>query len=234
MSENKNNPPKVSVIVPVYNVEKYLSQCLESLHAQTYENLEIILLNDGSSDSSGEIAEQYVKKDPRTKYFHWNNVGYSETLRRGVSFATGEYLVFLDSDDWAEPDFIGTLLMPVIEGKADFSIGSYYIYNEKTKKRTINDKSWMRPILERSEGKVFPGGEFILFDDAVLWNKLFDMRFFRSLEVQIHGDMKTAPDVPVVWCAFLSASKIVSVERPVLNYRIERKGGRAPDVPPAA
>lgn len=216
--------PKVSVIVPVYNVEKYLLQCLESLHAQTYKNLEIILLNDGSSDSSGKIAELYVKKEPRIKYFYWNNIGYSETLRRGISFATGDYLAFLDSDDWAEPDFIESLLTPVIEENADFSVGSYYVYNERTKKKTLNDKSWMQPILERSEGKVFPGGENIIFDDAVLWNKLFDMRFFNSLEIQIHGDMKTAPDVPVVWCAFLSAGKIVSVKKPVVNYRIERNG----------
>ncbi|MBE6406518.1 MAG: glycosyltransferase family 2 protein [Lentisphaerae bacterium] len=224
MSESENKTPKISVIVPVYNVEQYLEQCLSSLIGQTYKNIEIILLNDGSSDSSAGILKRYAQLDARIKLYEWENVGYSETLRRGVSFATGEYLAFLDSDDWAEPDFIETLYTSLREENADFSVGSYYVYDERSGMKSLNDKTWLRSVLNNSGGTVLSGGEDILFDDAVLWNKLYSMKFFRSLEIQIHGDMKTAPDVPVVWCAFLSARKISVIPKPVVNYRIGRAG----------
>ena len=224
MPESENKTPKISVIVPVYNVEQYLEQCLDSLVRQTYKNIEIILLNDGSTDSSVEILKKYEQLDNRIKLYEWENVGYSETLRRGICFATGDYLAFLDSDDWAEPDFIETLYTSLREENADFAVGSYYVYDERSGTKSLNDKTWLRAVLNNSGGSVFPGGEDSLFDDAVLWNKLYSMKFFRSLEIQIHGDMKTAPDVPVVWCAFLSARKISVIPKPVVNYRIGRIG----------
>jgi glycosyltransferase involved in cell wall biosynthesis len=96
----RNNRPKISVIVPVYNVEKYLPQCLDSLILQVYDNLEIICVNDGSKDSSLKILQEYAKKDARIKVINQKNGGASVARNRGVKEATGEWISFVDSDDW--------------------------------------------------------------------------------------------------------------------------------------
>ena len=91
---------KVSVIVPVFNVEKYLRQCLDSILQQTYQNLEIIIINDGSTDGSDAICREYAGKDSRISYFAKENTGISDTRNVGIRQATGEYVTFVDSDDW--------------------------------------------------------------------------------------------------------------------------------------
>lgn len=96
----KNNKPKISVIVPVYNVERYLAQCLDSLVLQLYDNLEIICINDGSKDGSLDILYKYAAKDSRISFFSQENKGLSATRNRGVKEATGDWITFIDSDDW--------------------------------------------------------------------------------------------------------------------------------------
>lgn len=100
-----NNNLKLSIIIPVYNVEKYLSKCLESIVNQTYNNLDIIIIDDGSTDSSGKICDEYSKIDKRIKIFHQTNQGVSAARNKGIDLATGEYLTFIDSDDWIEKDY---------------------------------------------------------------------------------------------------------------------------------
>ncbi len=99
-----NNTPKVSVIIPVYNVEKYLRKCLDSVINQTYTNLEIICIDDGSPDNSGAILDEYAQKDSRIIVIHQENSGVSAARNRGLDIATGEYIAFVDSDDWLEPE----------------------------------------------------------------------------------------------------------------------------------
>lgn len=98
--------PLVSVIVPVYNVEKYLKNCLDSLKAQTYSNLEFILIDDGSQDASSQIADQYAKEDSRFTVIHQANSGLSQARNHGIELAKGEYLTFVDSDDTVTPDYV--------------------------------------------------------------------------------------------------------------------------------
>ncbi|MBQ3474267.1 glycosyltransferase family 2 protein [Candidatus Saccharibacteria bacterium] len=107
--------PKISVIVPIYNTEKYLSNCLDSILNQTYKNLEIILIDDGSTDNSGKIADNYAKKDQRIKVIHQKNAGQSSARNSGIKKATGEYLSFIDSDDEIKPNFMEKLLTPYTE-----------------------------------------------------------------------------------------------------------------------
>jgi len=102
----KNIDPKVSVIVPVYNVELYLSQCIDSLINQTLSDIEIILVDDGSTDKSKGICDEYTSKDERIKVFHIENSGVSNARNFGISNSIGEYIMFLDSDDWIEPETI--------------------------------------------------------------------------------------------------------------------------------
>ena len=99
-----NQNPRISVIVPVYNVEQYLPRCVESILAQTYENLEILLVDDGAKDGSGAICDAYARQDERVKVIHKENGGLSSARNAGIDASTGEYLSFVDSDDWIEPD----------------------------------------------------------------------------------------------------------------------------------
>ena len=92
----------ISIIVPVYNVEKYLNECIDSIIAQTYSNIEIILVNDGSTDASGKICDEYAEKDGRIKVIHQVNAGLSAARNAGMAVATGEYLYFVDSDDYVD------------------------------------------------------------------------------------------------------------------------------------
>ena len=107
--------PKISIIVPIYNTEKYLKQCLDSIINQTYQNLEIICINDGSTDNSLDTLKTYIKKDSRIKLIDQKNQGLSNVRNQGLKKATGEYISFVDSDDEIKPTFIESLLAPYQE-----------------------------------------------------------------------------------------------------------------------
>ena len=102
--ESHLQDPLISIIVPVYNVERYLVKCLDSIVNQTYQNLQIILIEDGSSDNSGKICDDYSKKDQRISVIHKRNEGLSAARNEGLDIAEGEYIGFVDSDDYIEPD----------------------------------------------------------------------------------------------------------------------------------
>ena len=121
---------KITVIVPVYNVEHYLEKCLDSLIDQTYKNLEIIVVNDGSTDNSGTICQEYAQKDDRIVYIEKENGGLSDARNVGLDKMTGSYVTFVDSDDWVESDYVEVLYNKLIESQADVSVGNYYSYNE--------------------------------------------------------------------------------------------------------
>ena len=127
----KPNPlptqPLVSIIVPIYNTARYLPACLDSIIAQTHHNLEIILIDDGSTDHSGQIADNYAKKDSRIKVTHQKNQGQSAARNLGLTMIKGEYVSFLDSDDEIKPTFIEKLLTPLVNSNASLSVcGMHY------------------------------------------------------------------------------------------------------------
>lgn len=132
----------VSIIIPVYNVEKYLPVCLDSVKKQSYENLEIILINDGSTDKSGEICDSYAKKDSRIKVLHTTNNGVSSARNTGIECANGEAICFIDSDDTVEEDYIANLVNAWVEGKSDLVICNIKdIYPSKiVSKRKVRNK----------------------------------------------------------------------------------------------
>ena len=99
----------ISIIVPIYNVEKYLRQCLDSIQNQTYQNFECLLINDGSPDNSADICREYVEKDSRFRYFEKENGGLSDARNHGIRQSKGSYLTFVDSDDWLENDALQLL-----------------------------------------------------------------------------------------------------------------------------
>lgn len=114
MQLNKPSPVKISIIVPVYNVEKYLSMCIDSILEQTFTNFELLLINDGSSDGSGEICDEYARRDSRIRAFHKSNGGASSARNLGLEKAIGEWGTFIDADDWVSPNFIENLYKPIL------------------------------------------------------------------------------------------------------------------------
>lgn len=112
----------ISVIVPVYKVEKYIKKCIESIINQTYENLEIILVDDGSPDNCGKICDEYAKKDKRIKVIHKENGGVSSARNLGLEKSNGQYITFIDSDDWIEEEYCEILLTTLKEQNADCAI----------------------------------------------------------------------------------------------------------------
>lgn len=109
MTETDNNSPKISVIVPVYNSEQYLPKCIDSILAQTFSDFELILVNDGSKDGSGDICDEYAQKDKRVRVYHKENGGVSSARNLGLDNAKGEWVYFVDSDDWIDPDCFRTV-----------------------------------------------------------------------------------------------------------------------------
>jgi len=122
---NLSSNPLISIVIPVFNVEEYLRECVDSVIAQTYANLEIILVDDGSQDSSGKVCDQYSEEDSRIITIHQENKGLSEARNTGIKASSGEYIYFLDSDDYITADCIEKLVRPVLEKEYDI-VESYY------------------------------------------------------------------------------------------------------------
>jgi glycosyltransferase EpsJ len=122
--------PKISIVVPIYGVEKYLNYCIDSLLNQTLEDIEIILVDDGSPDNCGEIADQYAKFDKRIKVVHQANAGLGPARNSGMKVATGEYVGFVDSDDWTRPEMFGRLYEAAMKNNADIIVSGHCDVNE--------------------------------------------------------------------------------------------------------
>lgn len=140
--------PLISIIVPVYNVEKYLSKCLDSIVNQTYKNLEIILVDDGSTDNSGDICDEYANKDNRIKVIHKENGGLSDARNKGMNIAKGEYVGFVDSDDYIAKDMYEYLYAFAVKNDLDVAMcASCDVYEDKI----IYPKNFESIILDKKE-----------------------------------------------------------------------------------
>lgn len=151
--------PLISIIVPVYQAEAFLSQCLDSLCSQTYANLEIILVNDGSRDNSGKICDAYAEKDPRIKVIHTSNGGVSAARNAGLELITGQYLTFVDSDDYISPDAVEVLLERIKADGTDLAVGQVVKVDDQGVQLTAN-YSWMTDtVMTREEAFRHLGSE---------------------------------------------------------------------------
>ena len=135
--EVSNKEPLISIIIPVYKVEKYLKRCVDSVIKQTYKNLEIILIDDGSPDNCPKICDDYSKKDKRIEVIHKKNGGVSAARNKGLKLSNGDYIVFVDSDDWLEYNFVEEMLTNLRKNKVDYIVCGYNrVYDDK--KEIIN------------------------------------------------------------------------------------------------
>ena len=179
VKEYKENHPKISVIVPVYNTEKYIKKCLDSIINQTVKNLEIIVVNDGSADNSAKLCEDAAKKDKRIKIINKENEGVSSARNVGVENATGEYIGFVDSDDWIEPLMYEYLLNNAVNNNAEISIIGYFLDHVLTAKSFPFEDEMFLKIYNRVEAM-----EKLAEDHHIKnypWNKLYRRSLFNNI-----------------------------------------------------
>ena len=127
----------ISVVLPIYNVEKYLNRCIKSVINQSYKNLEIILVDDGSPDKCPQIVDEYAKRDKRVVAVHQPNGGYGVAVNHGIELARGEYVGIIESDDWIEPTMYEKLYNNAVKNNSDVVKCSFYVYNSLAQKEKI-------------------------------------------------------------------------------------------------
>lgn len=169
--------PLISVIIPVYGVEKYIAQCLESVIDQTYKNLEIIVINDGTKDRSAEIAKEYAAKDSRIKVYDFKNGGLSVARNRGLEIATGEYISYLDSDDWLDTKMYETLLETAMKNEADMvKCGIIETNGSAEEKITFSDVK----IINNEQHKAFKN-----YFKGILWTLAWNGLYKKELAKKV-------------------------------------------------
>ena len=215
---------KITVIVPVYNVENYLRKCLDSIMVQTYKNIEIIVVNDGSTDTSGEICKEFSGMDHRIIYIEQENAGLSAARNTGLNNMSGDYVTFVDSDDWIEQDYIETLYKKIVEYQADIAVGNYYSYNEdeETYYFHIYADAYYEKVYDNISifENLYESHEMKSFALISAWGKLYKAKLFDYLRFD---KGKLGEDGYFNQKIYLSVNKVVYLNKGLYAYR-QRSG----------
>lgn len=202
---------KVSLIVPIYNVEPYLHQCVDSLLAQDEQRIEIILVDDGSPDNCGSICDDYARLDNRIRVIHKPNGGLSSARNAGIAVAKGEYLMFVDSDDWVEPSYCSTALQTAESTGSEIVVFGYTDHfadhtegNEYKDHETLTSSDALRELM---------GGKILSF----AWNKIYKARLFGN-DIR-YPEGKNFEDVGTTYKLFARATSISLAKGKTYNYR---------------
>lgn len=217
--------PKVSIIVPVYNVEMYLRECLDSLVEQTYPNIEIIVVDDGAKDRSGEIADEYAERYENIITIHKNNEGLGLARNAGLKIATGDYVSFIDSDDYADKDMISNLMKPIIEQSFDTVIGGFKKVDDK-KRILFVEKYSIQFFCNQDVFQVFfpriIGSEPKQHDSfrMSVWNAVFDLNIIKSNNIVFPSERKfISEDLLFDFYYYQYAQKVCVLDSISYNYR---------------
>jgi len=210
----------ISVLVPVYNVEKYLRQCLDSIIAQTYSDLEIICINDGSTDESGAILAEYELEDKRIRVITQENAGYGCAMNRGLEAATGDYIGIVESDDYIDRDMYERLYEWILEDDADFVKTDYYRYsmNEDVYNHIYNDPTYDKVFAGRDEtpGFLLAGGN--------IWTGLYKRDFLRQNRIWfLETPGASYQDISFNFKVFACARRVRICERAFYHYRVDNE-----------
>lgn len=212
---------KISIIVPIYNVERYLRECIDSIINQTYSNLEIILVDDESTDNSSQIVDEYTKKDNRIKVIHKKNGGLSDTRNAGMEIATGDYFMFCDSDDFMPNNACEILVNKIVTEQADYVIGNYINCYE-------NSELWDKPIFNTEKFKEFKlsikdyKDSFYIMNSSVC-NKIFKTNFIKKLNLKFEVGLPAEDAIFTTFC-FIKANKVIYIPEVVYCYRQRNAG----------
>lgn len=202
----------ISVIVPIYNVEKYLVRCLQSIIKQTYQNLEIILVDDGSTDTSGKLCDKFAEKDSRIIVIHKKNGGLSDARNVGIDKSSGSYLVFVDSDDWIDPDMISILYNVAQKNNSDIIECSYRnIYKD----HILEETNCNAEIINGDYVTALEGMLDWRYFKPVAWNKLYKRNVIKDIRYpvgRLHEDEFTT------YKYFYNAKKVSYIDVSKYNY----------------
>lgn len=199
----------ISVIVPVYNVAAYLPQCMESILNQDYGDLQVLLIDDGSTDDSGAICDRFAVQDSRIQVIHQKNGGAAAAKNAGLRAASGKYLSFVDSDDYLEPDVYGFLVKILEETRADAIQGAFQeVYRSRTEAKPLKPET-------------LEGFDYLLrfpkdFSCALLWNKLYRRELFNGVFFE---EGHKIDDEYFTYQGFLQPRRVVCTDRVIYNYR---------------
>lgn len=209
--------PLISIIVPVYNVEAYLAKCVDSILAQTYTNLEIILVNDGSSDGCGRICDEYAKQDKRIKVIHKQNGGLSDARNVAIDVATGEFITFIDSDDYVTDDYIMTLYSLIEKYECKVSIALYNTFVEGSKPKVVN-----RVYREDCQTNIKAIEEMFYQEkyDTASWAKLYHSSLFATGIRYPKGIVYE--DLATTYLLIFQSDKVAFCNRRIYNYLLRR------------
>ena len=218
------NRKLISIIVPIYNIEQYLKQCLDSILSQTMTNLEIILVDDGSTDHSGEICDQYALKDSRIRVIHKANGGLVSARKAGLELSTGEYVGYVDGDDWIEPDMYERLYEGIEHDKTEFIMCSYYQEYKKSSVWIKNGIAQGKYTLKEKKQFVYP----ILYCDRFLnnyrtfgtiWNKLFSREKLVYAQQKVNDEIVILEDFICTCIVIMKTNALSIIDEPLYHYR---------------
>ena len=213
--------PLITVIVPIYHVEKYLHRCVDSILNQTYENLEIILVDDGSGDACSSICDEYAGRDSRIVVIHKGNGGLSDARNAGIEIAKGQYLAFVDSDDYIHKDMYKILMKEILESNAEVSICSYkYVYDNKEKETDAEyADDYNKEVMDgiQAQHQYYNGRKQL--ELTVAWNKLYKKNLFDNLR---YPKGKIFEDEFTTYKALYESKTICFIDLP-LYYYLQRK-----------
>lgn len=208
----------VSIIIPIYNAEKYLKKCIQSILEQTYSNIEVILVNDGSTDKSRDICDEYARQESRIHVIHQDNSGVSAARKNGLKKSMGNYIAFIDSDDWVEDTFVEKMYNVALEKNADMVACGYfeeymdYVKIEGNRNGNIKVYSKTEALEElHTRNSIYP----------FLCNKIFKRKTLNELEDSV--PVIIGEDYTIVVKAISRMQKIAVIEAPLYHY-MQRKG----------
>lgn len=213
----------MSIIIPVYNIEQHLRQCLDSVVSQTLDDLEIICVDDGSTDTSLQILEEYAAEDDRLQVISQKNSGPGAARNAGFERATGEFVIFLDSDDWFEPDFLELMTQKAEQTEADITICRAVEFDTQTGREFPSE--WML------KSRYVPGESFAPGDIAKHifqftygwpWDKLYRTLFLRKERFQ-YPNLPNSEDVVYVFASLAAAKTLAVTDRTLVHHRVNRR-----------
>lgn len=205
----------VSIVVPVYRGEYWLPKCIKSLLAQTYKNLEIVLVDDGSPDKSGDICDKFAKEDSRIKVIHKENGGVSSARNAGINAATGDYICFVDSDDWLTRDAVETLHAEFLKNDIQICIANM---------QTVGPKNCLYEVVHRERVVLFDDADRLFFDlyqevqSSGLAGKMFDTSLIKDNSLKLKDGMKLGEDVLFLLECLKYCKAVALIENPIYFY----------------
>lgn len=215
--------PLFSIIIPVYNVEKYINKCVDSVLSQTFTDFELILVDDGSPDNCPAICDEYAKKDPRVKVIHKENGGLINARKSGLKIASGEYIGFVDGDDWIEPDTYKNFADMIKKHSPDMVLSDFYYDNgaELSNSNQLFEQEFYdkTALKEKLYPKMLFSGQYYKFGvNPCCWSKVYKKELIEKNLFQVDGRIKMGEDAAFTYPCLLDAESVATIKKPGYHY----------------